>query len=174
MHAAHRFILTCGVLAALLLTPSNSQGRSLDFFESYSFGAYGGLENTSFYFAGLQALTLGGPGDSSLLGGHLGLGLDLGYARMGSGAHHFRIQPMAELLLLCFFYIHAGAGAFVDVEDPASSGLDLMLGVGLRLFMGDEYQSPSLSLGGRFDWAIAGQSEFVPAAFGQLTFYIDP
>ncbi|MFH1530564.1 MAG: hypothetical protein ABIK09_07505 [Pseudomonadota bacterium] len=163
-----------GVLTGALLLPGVGRGRSLDFFESYSLGVYGGLENTSFYYAGLQAMTLEGPGDSALFGGHLGLGLDVGYARMGNAAHHIRIQPMAELLLLCLVYAQAGAGAFVDVEDPALSGLDLMLGVGLRMFLGDEYQSPSISLGGRFDWAVAGRTEFVPSAFAQLTFYIDP
>ena len=163
-----------GLLIGLVLTPGLCSGRSLDFFESYSFGAYGGLENPSFWDVGLQVLTLGGPGDSSLLGGHLGLGLDAGYARMGTEAHHLRILPMAELLMLCFVYVQAGVGTFIDVEDTAASGLDLMLGVGLRLFFGDEYQSPSLSLGGRFDWAIAGRTEFVPSAFGEVTFYLDP
>ena len=169
-----RQVLLWGLVAAILVTPRVGLGRSLDFFESYSLGVYGGLENTTFYHAGFQALTLGGPGDSALLGGHLGLGLDLGYARMGPDAHHVRIQPMVELLLLCLVYVQAGVGAFVDVEDPAASGLDVALGVGLRFFLGDEYQAPSLSLGGRFDWAIAGQTKFVPAASGQLTFYIDP
>ncbi len=129
---------------------------------------------SEYSWIGFQALTLEGPGDSALLGGHLGLGLDVGYARMAKRAHQIQIQPMAELLLLCFIYVHAGVGAFVDAEDPGASGLDLMLGLGLRVFFGDEYQSSSLSLGGRFDWAIAGQTEFVPTAFAQLTFYLDP
>ena len=169
-----RTVVICCIAGLIGFMPLTGRTRSLDFWESWSGGLHGGLQNLSVYHAGLQVLTLGGPGDSALLGGHLGLGLDTTYLRIGQTGHHLRVQPMAELLLLCFVWVHAGIGADVDLTTPDNSGLALMLGTGLRLFFGDEYQSPSLSLGGRFDWSVASRSRFVPSAFAQLSFYIDP
>ena len=161
------------IAVVLLIGSKSSQGRSLELFNSYSLSAHGGLENTRFYNAGLQAMTLTGPGDSSLIMCHAGFGLDLGYAHDGNGIHHLRIVPTAEFLLF-WLYLQAGLGTFVDLEDPGRWGLNLSFNFGLRLFIGDEYQAPSVSVGGRLDYMAAeGYREFVPAFMAMVSFYID-
>lgn len=160
-------------VVSLLVCGGFSHGRSLDLFESYSFAAHGGLENSKFYNMGLQAMTLTGPGDSSLIMFHTGFGLDLNYSHDGGGIHHLRIVPVAEFLFF-LLYVQAGLGAFVDLEDAGLWGVDLMLSFGLRLFLGDEYQAPSISVGGRLDY-MAGDNyqEFVPGFMAMVSFYID-
>ena len=161
------------VFGLLLLNAEHSYGRSLDLFESFSFSAHGGLENLQFYNAGLQAMTLDGPGDSSMLMHHFGYGLDLGYAHDGDGLHHLRIVPTVEFLLF-FLYVQIGVGTFVDLEDSGSWGLDLVGNFGLRIFLGDEYQAPSISVGGRLDYLVADDyREFVPSFMTMVSFYID-
>ena len=161
------------VTVLLLICGRFSHGRSLELFNSYSLSAHGGLENTRFYNAGLQAMTLDGPGDSSLIMWHAGFGLDMNYAHDGDGIHHFRIVPAAEFLFF-WLYVQAGLGAFVDLEDPSRWGIDLMFNFGLRLFLGDEYQAPSVSVGGRLDYLAADDyQEFVPGFMAMVSFYID-
>ncbi len=161
-------------LAVLLLFGGGlAHARSLELFNSYSLSAHGGLENAEFYNVGLQAMTLTGPGDSSLIMLHTGFGLDMNYSHDGDGIHHLRIVPAAEFLFF-LLYVQAGLGAFVDLEDAGRRGVDLMFSFGLRLFLGDEYQAPSISVGGRLDY-MAGDNyqEFVPGFMAMASFYID-
>lgn len=165
--AAIAFFSFCFVSAG------TSHGRSLDLFDSYSLSAHGGLHDLQTYNAGLQAMTLDGPGDSSWLMFHMGYGLDLGYAHDGRGLHHLRVIPAVELFVF-FVYLQVGLGTFVDLEDASRWGLDLMGNFGLRLFLGDEYQAPSISVGGRLDYLWAKDyGQFVPSAMAMVSFTID-
>lgn len=151
----------------------SAHGRSLELFNSYSLSAHGGLENAQFYNVGLQAMTLTGPGDSAWIMYHVGFGLDVNYAHDGENVHHCRIVPAAELLVF-FVYLQAGLGTFVDLKDPGRWGIDMMFGFGLRLFLGDEYQAPSVSIGGRLDYMLGeNYQEFVPGFMAMASFYID-
>jgi hypothetical protein len=161
------------IVVLLLFCGEAARGRSLELFNSYSFSAHGGLENAKFYNLGMQAMTLTGPGDSSLIMFHTGFGLDLNYSHDGDGIHHLRIVPAAEFLFF-LLYVQAGLGTFVDLEDAGRWGVDLMCGFGLRLFLGDEYQAPSISVGGRLDYMAAEDyQEFVPSFMAMASFYID-
>jgi hypothetical protein len=40
---------------------------------------------------------------------------------------------------------------------------------GLRLFLGDEYQSPALSAGARLEWIVGRRQVFVPSFFASLS-----
>ena len=161
------------IVGWLLVHAGFSHARSLDLFESWSIAAHGGLESTNFYNAGLQVMTLSGPGDSSYIMCHSGFGLDLTYAHDGAGLHHLRIVPAAEFMLF-WFYAQLGLGAFVDLQNPDKWGFNLAFNFGLRLFLGDEYQAPSFSAGGRLDYMVSSDyQEFVPAFMAMLSFYID-
>lgn len=159
------------VAAVWLLVPWQAQARSLEIGKSWSLGAYGGLKDAEHWDAGLQALTLHGPGDSGLLMFHVGVGLDAGYARMGE-AHQLRLVPVFEALFF-FVFVQLGAGVAIDLLNPSRSGADLVVIPGLRVFFGDEYQAPALSAGARLDWFVGRRKEFVPSFFASLSFYID-
>lgn len=161
------------VVCWVLLWSGAVQGRSLDLFESYSLAAHGGLKNERFYNAGLQAMTLTGPGDSSLIMFHTGFGLDLHYAHDGAGVHHLRIVPTVEILFF-WVYLQLGLGTFVDLEHPDTWGFDLACNFGLRVFLGDEYQWPSFSAGGRLDYMLTKDGDtFVPGFMAMISFYLD-
>ncbi|MBW2704287.1 MAG: hypothetical protein JRF33_26000 [Deltaproteobacteria bacterium] len=161
------------IIALFLANGGFAYGRSLELFDSWSFAAHGGLESLDFYNAGLQVLTLDGPGDSGLIMFHLGYGLDLDYAHDGEGLHHLRIVPTVELFFF-LLYVQAGLGPFVDLEDSDRWGVNLMFNFGLRIFLGDEYQWPSIAVGGRLDYMVAEDyAEFVPSFMAMVSFYLD-
>ncbi|MBW1807258.1 MAG: hypothetical protein JRJ87_03630 [Deltaproteobacteria bacterium] len=165
-----RITILCGLL--LLLQSPVSFGRSVEFLRDYYLAVHGGLENGDFYNAGLQAMTVNGPGDSSLLMFHLGLGLDASYAHLSEDAHHLRIIPTAEATFW-FLFLQAGIGPSIDLHDTGKTGADFMLTFGLRFFLGDEYQRPSISVGGRLDWLVGDRNEFVPGVFVRISFWIN-
>ncbi|MBW2262183.1 MAG: hypothetical protein JRG91_09440 [Deltaproteobacteria bacterium] len=172
MTAARCLWCAAALAAALLFAPRWADARSLEIGRSYSVGAFGGLQNLDRWDVGVQALTLHGPGDSSLIMFNVGLGLDVSYARLGE-AHQLRLVPVFELLFFIVF-IQVGTGAAIDLEHPGLSGADLMLVTGLKLFLGDEYQAPALAVGVRMDGIIGRRSAFVPSAYVALSFTIDP
>jgi len=135
-------------------------------------GAFGGLQDLDRWDVGVQALTLHGPGDSSLVMFNVGLGLDASYTQMDR-AHQLRLVPVFEILLFIVF-VQVGAGAAVDLVHPGLSGADLLAVAGLKIFLGDEYQAPALSVGVRMDGIVGSRSVFVPSAYLALSFTIDP
>ena len=163
-------IATWSGLCLVLLAPA-ARGRSVEFLRDYYLGAHGGLENRNFWNAGLQAMTVHGPGDSSLLMFHFGLGLDTSYAHLGKDAHHLRILPVGEFSFW-FGFLQAGVGPSIDLGDTGHTGADFMLAFGLRIFLGDEYQNPSISVGGRLDWLVGERDEFVPGFFARFSFWL--
>lgn len=164
--------IAAALAAALWLAPLESGARSLEIGRSWSLGAFGGLGDLDRWDAGVQVLTLHGPGDSSLLMYHVGLGLDTSYARL-DGAHQLRIVPVFELQFFILF-LQVGAGAAIDLQHAGRSAADLLLVTGLRLFLGDEYQAPALAAGARMDGIVGPRSVFVPSAYVALSFVIDP
>ncbi len=162
-----------GILLAVLwlLVVMQASARRVDFGRSYSLGAHGGVRDKEHWNAGMQALTLHGPGDSGYILFHMGTGLDAGYARMGD-AHQIRLVGISEILFFLVF-VQIGAGAAIDLEHPSRTGADLVLVPGLRIFLGDEYQSPALSAGARLDWIIGRRFEFVPSFFASISFHFN-
>jgi len=167
-----RVRIAAALAAALWIAPLAADARSLELGRSYSVGAFGGLQDLDRWDVGVQALTLHGPGDSSLVMFNVGLGLDACYARLGE-AHQLRLVPVFELLLFIAF-VQVGAGAAVDLEHPGRSAADLMLVAGIKVFLGDEYQAPALVVGARMDGIVGRTSVFVPSAYLAISFTIDP
>lgn len=163
--------LSAALALACLLWAAPAWARDVELFHDFSVGVQGTIKNLEHYSAGAQAFTYHGPGDSAWIMGHVGLGLDLGYAHPGEGVHRLDLTPMGELLVFWVF-LQAGLGPSFDLQDIGDSSLHIVLSPGVMIPLHDEYQGLAVILGGRFDFYVVGQTRIVPAAMLRVSFYI--
>ena len=134
-------------------------------------GVLGTIKDAEHYAAGLQGWTYHGPGDSSWLMSHVGLGLDLCYAHPGPGVHRLDFMPMGELLVFWVF-LQVGVGPSFDLQQVEDSNLHIALSPGVMIPFSDEYRGFALILGGRFDFYVIGKQRIIPSAMARISFYI--
>jgi hypothetical protein len=160
-------LATILAMALTLGCPVPCQARDADLWDYWEVGPEAGIRSSKTWQAGLALRTIQG-GGGGFVWGTVGMGLDASYAVIDDRERQIRILPMVDLCIDSP-YLQLGAGPALDLGTIGHSGVDLMLGVGIRFYLGKAFIGPALSIGFRLDGTVTPSiQQAVPSFFIQV------